>query len=755
MTRAQVLGEALKQVKRDRAAFATLVREGDRLAAAGNVLAGTANVERLSADEQALEVLTRVATRHGPVSDALSAAARAFKSGAVGRGEAARSFLRDVRGADLAQLERGAGDGGGVAGDAGAADRPAATGEPAGEEGTEGLVAPDPRQQTLFQPASRQPAPVRALRPSRHRLRRGRPGLRLGLYFAQRRGVAESYREGLAGGQITLGGRPIQELYAGANRDVRRVLAQAWKEEAAAGGESFEIARRVAERLTERVRRREGLAASEDYRRSLYEAADIAWDIAESWPTVEINEGQLYRVEVPEDDVLLDWERPWSEQPEAVRTALADFAPDRSAGTWAERAEVSWSAGVWDYSVGGEVVGMVRAEQAADGGLDYRIVRPGRGRDRGRWFETHTFGSLEQAQEAIEAFARVDADMTGEDVYARLTDRTGSPEAASRWLNERGVKGLRYLDQVSRGDGEGSYNFVVFDDQAIDVIETYYQRQPAAHPRVGQGEARYVERADGRYVALEGGSDTLGEITPEIAGVIGREPAPIRLPAGDARFGEAHIEARHGADIRKAGYESAADLVADVAANFTRVVVEGHSGRVFLVKPNGRDRALVVELRPAEGGAEYSVVSAGLFRKSYLEGRRVLWEGERRSPIAAGEGGPLQRGGQSSGEELTQPPAPGNAPSGAALPHEPAPGALPQDVHAAVEIGADFRRIILGARSDKTSFMHESSHVFLWLLRELGTDADAAPRIRQDWETIRDFLGAADPRDEPGGGSLR
>ncbi|HRK96357.1 MAG TPA: hypothetical protein PK694_08550, partial [Rhodospirillales bacterium] len=230
------------------------------------------------------------------------------------------------------------------------------------------------------------------------------------------------------------------------------------------------------------------------------------------------------------------------------------------------------------------------------------------------------------------------------------------------------------------------------------------------------------------------------------------------LPGGpqtDARFGEAHIEARHGADIRKAGYESAADLVADVAANFTRVVVEGHSGRVFLVKPNGRDRALVVELRPAEGGAEYSVVSAGLFRKSYLEGRRVLWEGERRSPIAAGEGGPLQRGGQSSGEELTQPPAPGNAPSGAALPHEPAPGALPQDVHAAVEIGADFRRIILGARSDKTSFMHESSHVFLWLLRELGTDADAAPRIRQDWETIRDFLGAADPRDEPGGGSLR
>lgn len=46
--RAQILDTALKQVKRDKAAFAMLVREGERLSEAGNVLAAAANAERLT-----------------------------------------------------------------------------------------------------------------------------------------------------------------------------------------------------------------------------------------------------------------------------------------------------------------------------------------------------------------------------------------------------------------------------------------------------------------------------------------------------------------------------------------------------------------------------------------------------------------------------------------------------------------------------------------------------------------------------------
>lgn len=70
------LDPALKQVKHDKDAFATLVKEGERLAEAGNVLDRSANLERLTADEQALETLTRLAIRAGPLFDGLFDAAR-------------------------------------------------------------------------------------------------------------------------------------------------------------------------------------------------------------------------------------------------------------------------------------------------------------------------------------------------------------------------------------------------------------------------------------------------------------------------------------------------------------------------------------------------------------------------------------------------------------------------------------------------------------------------------------------------------
>jgi Region found in RelA / SpoT proteins len=104
--RAKVLDGALRQLKRDKAVFSTLTREGDRIAAAGNVLAGDANAARAAADAVAVELLQRLANRKGAISDALTEAARRAKadghaSGAVG----------DFVGAVRAAAERGDLDG--------------------------------------------------------------------------------------------------------------------------------------------------------------------------------------------------------------------------------------------------------------------------------------------------------------------------------------------------------------------------------------------------------------------------------------------------------------------------------------------------------------------------------------------------------------------------------------------------------------------------------------------------------------------
>src|SRR5690606_34436898 len=44
-----------------------------------------------------------------------------------------------------------------------------------------------------------------------------------------------------------------------------------------------------------------------------------------------------------------------------------------------------------------------------------------------------------------------------------------TPEAAAA-LREAGIPGIRYLDQGSRAAGEGSYNYVVFDDSIIEIV---------------------------------------------------------------------------------------------------------------------------------------------------------------------------------------------------------------------------------------------------------------------------------------------
>jgi len=128
--RAGVLSQAAKIIKKDKAAFAVLVREQSRIEQAGNVLAGDVNAARLADDERLLEQLQRLARRAGPVADALASAAKSVHEGTA-RTVAAQRFLEDVRTA--AQSERGLGSdaGAGVAqpADAGVAppaDRPGA-----------------------------------------------------------------------------------------------------------------------------------------------------------------------------------------------------------------------------------------------------------------------------------------------------------------------------------------------------------------------------------------------------------------------------------------------------------------------------------------------------------------------------------------------------------------------------------------------------------------------------------------------------
>jgi diguanylate cyclase (GGDEF)-like protein len=134
--------------------------------------------------------------------------------------------------------------------------------------------------------------------------------------------------------------------------------------------------------------------------------------------------GQVYRADVPDDSELLDWDKPLSGQPAGVQEKV--------------------------YAVI-DAHGMRDFREAWQQSLDKKI------------------GELSRDE--------VGRGSTGGELYRALTKRTGSARAASKALDDAGIPGLRYLDGNSRSEGEGSYNYVIWDEGAIGDVGALYSKQ--------------------------------------------------------------------------------------------------------------------------------------------------------------------------------------------------------------------------------------------------------------------------------------
>jgi hypothetical protein len=132
--------------------------------------------------------------------------------------------------------------------------------------------------------------------------------------------------------------------------------------------------------------------------------------------------GRMYEVNIkanPED--FLDWDKPLSQQSEKVRQA---FPPDLHAMPGARAHDV----------------------------LAERVVPP----------------------------LPADADSGWTSVVNTTNDRVMRRDMAARKLREAGIPGIKYLDQGSRTAGEGSRNYVVFDDAMVEILRKYGLLPPAA-----------------------------------------------------------------------------------------------------------------------------------------------------------------------------------------------------------------------------------------------------------------------------------
>ncbi len=170
------------------------------------------------------------------------------------------------------------------------------------------------------------------------------------------------------------------------------------------------------------------------------------------------NTGKMYEVNINADPAhFLDWDKPLSGQSDAVKQALKlGELPQKPSSEEAmaifRRAR---ELGVPAHSLPEYKALEARMDSANADAWNTFGINPSNIHARPEDLTGSQFvQGLEQK-------------MLGPDVYG------GKSPAASNTLREAGIPGIKYLDQGSRTAGEGSSNYVVFDDKLIDIMRKY------------------------------------------------------------------------------------------------------------------------------------------------------------------------------------------------------------------------------------------------------------------------------------------
>ncbi|RZO82970.1 MAG: hypothetical protein EVA65_15620 [Oceanococcus sp.] len=139
-----------------------------------------------------------------------------------------------------------------------------------------------------------------------------------GLYFAERRSIAEWYRDTLSEPTAVyeFRGKPVDKVYNGD-------ISETWADVVEGHDEDWESDFQYVMANISQV----GTAADIRHVLEYFDDAQMAVyrDVVEpELVEAEGSEGNLFQVDIPEDHELLDWDAPLSEQPKVVRDALGE-----------------------------------------------------------------------------------------------------------------------------------------------------------------------------------------------------------------------------------------------------------------------------------------------------------------------------------------------------------------------------------------------------------------------------------------------
>ena len=235
--------------------------------------------------------------------------------------------------------------------------------------------------------------------------------------------------------------------------------------------------------------------------------------------------------------------------------------------------------------------------------------------------------AVAEAQRTVDAWKAIVGEKSRREEAAKAeAERIATEKAEAERIAEE-ERERAEAEEKTRIEAEKKVAERIAAEKAEEEARVEAERKAEEERKTKEEERKERDENGQPFVVSSDGTTTFGEITEDT----GLTVAPIKLSEGVADekgngYGLRHIEARHGDQIRKAGFSSVEEFVKYVASNYDK-----HNIKIGKKRANGVETYLIqaedehsnmlyVEL--SKDGSYWNVNSGGIFRKGYAEKKK-------------------------------------------------------------------------------------------------------------------------------------
>ena len=235
--------------------------------------------------------------------------------------------------------------------------------------------------------------------------------------------------------------------------------------------------------------------------------------------------------------------------------------------------------------------------------------------------------AVAEAQRVVDAWKAIVGEESRREAAAKAEAERIATEKAEAERKAAEERERAEKEEKARIEAEKKEAERIAAEKAEEEARVEAERKAEEERKTKEEERKERDENGQPFVVSSDGTTTFGEITEDT----GLTVAPIKLSEGMADekgngYGLRHIEARHGDQIRKAGFSSVEEFIEQVAKNYD-VIKEGsdrNGNKTYrLLLTDKHNNTLMIEL--SKDGSYWNVNTAGVFKKSYGKDKKEVY----------------------------------------------------------------------------------------------------------------------------------